>query len=101
MPTEIPLYRDLPVIPETGEHHSWDVFGRTDELGTLNFLQPQAIAAAAQAVTDGAVICLSLPLNVPYPALTRARPAYTHTVTRTRGGRDDSLSGFFLQASSQ
>lgn len=101
MSKSIPLYRDLPVVPETGEHHSWDVFGRQDELGTLNFLRPEAIAAAAHEVKEGRVICLSLPLNVPYPALTRARPPYTHTVTRTRGGRDDSLSGFFLQASSQ
>ena len=101
MSNPIPLYADLPVIEETGEHHSWDVFGRSDELGTLNFLRPETVAAAAHAVKEGRVVCLSLPLNLPYPALARARPPYTHTVTRTRGGRDDSLSGFFLQASSQ
>jgi hypothetical protein len=97
----IPNYRDLPVIAETGEHHSWDVFGRHDELGTLNFVEPKTVVAATQGVRDGLVICLSLPLNVPYPALTSARPPYTHTVTRSRSGRDDSLSGFYLQCSSQ
>jgi hypothetical protein len=97
----IPAYADLPTLADTGEHHSWDVFGRGDELGTLNFLTPAATAAAAHAVREGRVVCLSLPLNVPYPALASARPGYTHTVTRSRMGRDDSLSGFFLQCSSQ
>lgn len=97
----IPRYRDLPTVGDTGEHHSWDVFGREDELGTLNFLSPAATAATAHAVREGRVICLSLPLNVPYPATTSSRPPYTHSVTRSRMGRDDSLSGFFLQCSSQ
>ena len=97
----IPTYADLPTLADTGEHHSWDVFGRGDELGTLNFLTPAATAAAAHAVREGRVVCLSLPLNVPYPALASARPGYTHTVTRSRMGRDDSPSGFFLQCSSQ
>ncbi len=97
----IPAYRDLPVIAETGEHHSWDVFGRDDELGTLNFIRPETVRAATHGVREGRIVCLSLSLNVPYPALTSARPPYTHTVTRSRSGRDDSLSGFYLQCSSQ
>jgi hypothetical protein len=97
----IPLYRDLPTIADTGEHHSWDVFGRSDELGTINFITPEAVVAAMHGVRTGQVICLSLPLNVPYPALTSSRPPYTHTITRSRMGRDDSLSGFYLQCSSQ
>jgi kynurenine formamidase len=95
----VPRYRDLPMVG--GEHHAWDVWGRADELGTLNFLRPAATAAAAQSVREGRVICLSLPLNLPYPATTSDRPPYTHTVTRSRSGRDDSLSGFYLQCSSQ
>jgi kynurenine formamidase len=97
----VPRYRDLPTVGDTGEHHAWDVWGRDDELGTLNFLRPERTAAAAQRVREGKVICLSLPLNLPYPATTSARPPYTHTVTRSRMGRDDSLSNFFLQCSSQ
>jgi hypothetical protein len=98
---DIPLYRELPTIEGTGEHHSWDVFGRDDELGTLNFIRPETVVTATDTVQDGLVICLSLPLNVPYPALSSSRPPYTHDVTRSRMGRDDSLSGFFLQCSSQ
>jgi len=97
----IPRYADLPMLGDTGERHSWDVFGREDELGTLNFLSPEATAAAAHAVREGRVVCLSLPLNVPYPATTPSRAPYTHNVSRSRTGRDDSLDGFFLQCSSQ
>lgn len=101
VPHAIPRFSDLPMVADTGERHSWDVFGRADELGTLNFLTAEATLAAAQAVREGRVICLSLPLNVPYPATTSARPPYAHKVTRSRTGRDDSLDGFFLQCSSQ
>ncbi len=98
--TDIPRYDDLPIIEATGERHSWDVFGRDDQLGTLNFIRPETVAAAAHAVRTGRVISLSLPLDLPYPAMTSARPTYEHKVTRSRMGRDDSLSGFFLQCSS-
>jgi hypothetical protein len=98
---DIPRYRDLPTIGSTGEHHSWDVFGRDDELGTLNFIRPETVAGAARSVQTGQVICLSLPLNVPYPALSPNRAPYTHEIKRTRMGRDDVLSGFYLQCSSQ
>lgn len=97
---DIPYYDELPVIEATGEHHSWDVFGRDDQIGTLNFISPEAIATAAGSVREGQVICLSLPLDLPYPAMTSNRLPYKHDVTRSRGGRDDSLSGFFLQCSS-
>jgi hypothetical protein len=99
--TDVPRYQDLPVIEATGEHHSWDTFGRADELGTLNFLSPGLVRDAARAVRTGDVICLSLPLDQPSPALSGNRPPYEHKVTRTRSGRDDSVSGFYLQCSSQ
>ena len=97
---DLPQYDDLPVIEPTGERHSWDVFGRDDQLGTLNFISPKAIAEATGAVREGRVICLSLPMNLPYPAMTSRRLPYQHDIIRHRGGRDDSLSGFFLQCSS-
>jgi hypothetical protein len=98
-PASIPFYRDLPTVG--GEHHCWDVFGRDDQLGTLNFITPQMVVSATHGVQSGQVVCLSLPLNVPYPALSSSRPPYTHTITRSRVGRDDSVSDFYLQCSSQ
>ena len=65
----IPRYADLPVIGNDKEHHSWDVFGRDDELGTVNFTTPGAIVAAAAEIQSGKVVCLSLPLDLPSPSL--------------------------------
>ena len=97
----IPSYHNLPIIEGTDEHHSWDVFGRADQLGTLNFIRPDAVTKAARSVTEGRVICLSLPLNLPHPALAHGRAPYNHEIIRGRIGRDDKLSNFYLQCSSQ
>jgi hypothetical protein len=97
----IPWYADLPVIGRDSEHHSWDVFGRDDELGTVNFTTPSAIVAAAAEIQSGKVVCLSLPLDLPSPSLADGRPPFRHEIIRYRGGRDDLLDGFALQCSSQ
>lgn len=96
----VPRYGDLPTIGATGEHHCWHVFGDDDQLGTLNFLSEAAVVSAAQEIKAGQVVCLSLPLDLPNPALGTRRP-FEHVVSRSPGGRDDSLNGFFLQCSSQ
>lgn len=95
----IPPYRNLPLIG--GEHHSWDVFGRDDQLGTLNFIRPDAVTKAARSVSEGRVICLSLPLDLPHPALAPGRARYDHEIIRERTGRDDKVNNFYLQCSSQ
>ncbi len=33
----VPKFEDLPAVDGT-ERHSWDVFGRDDEVGTVNFM---------------------------------------------------------------
>ncbi|MDT7554848.1 MAG: hypothetical protein QOI16_3384, partial [Pseudonocardiales bacterium] len=96
-----PKYRDLPIIEATGEHHAWDHFGRDDQLGTVNFLTPERIRAAAAEVHDGLVVNLSLPLNLPDPPMAGGRGQFHHTVLRSRSGRDDYVDGFYLQGSSQ
>ena len=55
----IPRYSQLPIIEGTGERHSWDVFGRDDELGTLNFIRPETVVKAAHGVQEGRVVCIS------------------------------------------
>jgi len=99
--TAAPQYADLPTIAATGEHHSWDYFGRRDELGTVNFITPRAIIDATREVRDGRTVSLSLPLTLPSPSMSRSRKQFQHSVTRSRSGRDDSVDGFYLQGSSQ
>lgn len=95
-----PAYDDLPTIEATGDGHAWDVWGRDDQLGSINRLTPERVAAAARLVRSGQVINLDLPLDEPNPPL-GARGGYEHHIEVNRGGRDDSLDGFFLQGSSQ
>lgn len=98
---EYPTYAQLPVFEATGARHAWDVFGRDDELGSLNWITPAAIAAAAAGVGVGRVINLSLPLTMPDPPMAGSRRPMSHHVTRSKVGRDDWLDSFYLQCSSQ
>lgn len=97
----VPRYRELPLVADSGEHSSWGVFGPTDELGTVNFLTAEAIAAAAATVTAGEVVTMGLSLDQPAPPLAGERAPFCHEITRTRSGGDDRLDGFFPQGSTQ
>ncbi|GAA1857273.1 cyclase family protein [Pseudonocardia ailaonensis] len=94
-----PKFADLPEI--AGERHAWDVWGRDDELGSLNRVGPAEILAATQTVRDGTVVPLTLPLDEPDPGLFERRTAFEHVVETTRNGRDDKVDNLWLQFSSQ
>jgi kynurenine formamidase len=98
----LPRYEGLPTVEDTGEAYAWTVWPVGDELGTINFLTPDRIAAAAALVRDGVVVNLTLPLDEPKPGLFPERTAYVrHEELLPVGGRDDSVSDLFLQGSSQ
>lgn len=95
----IPTYEELPEVG--ADRHAWDVWGRDDRLGTLNFIGAEQVLAATRLVTDGQVFPLSLPLNQPNPPLF-SREAFEHTVlSPNRNTRDDKIDKFYPQASSQ
>ena len=99
--TGTPAFAELPAIGEgSEERHAWDVWGRGDQLGSINRLTPERVAAAARLVRTGKVINLDLPLNEPDPAISD-RTRYRHHVETGRQTRDDWLDGFYLQGSSQ
>jgi hypothetical protein len=97
----IPKFAELPVLGETGERHAWDVWGREDELGSLNRIGPDQVRAASRLVRAGRIIPLTVPLTEPSPGLFPSRVPYSHQVEVNRGGRDDKLDDFYLQFSSQ
>jgi hypothetical protein len=97
----IPKFSELPELGDTGERHAWDVWGRRDNLGSLNRVGARQIVAASQLVRTGKIIPLTLPLNEPDPGLFPFRDSYTHEVEVNRGGRDDKVDNFYLQFSSQ
>lgn len=101
--TAFPSYEQLPVVSDAPPGSAWGVFGRADQLGTLNFLTPARRAAASGLVKDGRVFNLDHPLHLPSQPFfaTRARPEHV-LVSRNNGiVQDDYLDGFYPQYSSQ
>ncbi|WP_432828873.1 cyclase family protein [Dactylosporangium sp. CA-092794] len=83
-------------------HSSWDVFGAGDELGTVNLLTPQRVAAAARLIRTGERFSLDYPVNAFEPYPTGTRPATRHHVfANNEFHRDDWLDSFYLQSTSQ
>jgi hypothetical protein len=97
----VPSFDELPTLPDSEERHAWDVWGRDDHLGAVNFIGPEQVRAALSGVRSGVVVPLSAPLTEPHPGLFPARSRYEHVITKTSHGRDDRLDGFFPQFSSQ
>lgn len=94
-------FDQLPRLEPSGLRHSWDVWGPGDNLGTLNRLTPEVVAAAAACVRTGERIGLSLPLEEPSPPFF-GRKALSHVVARMGDiGWDDWVDGLYLQSSSQ
>src|SRR5207248_6195356 len=42
---------------------NWDRWGPDDELGTLNYITPEKVTAAAQLVTSGRKVSMAIPIN--------------------------------------
>ena len=56
---------------------NWGRWGPDDEIGTLNYITPDRIAAACRLVTAGKVFALGIPVP-PGPAERDARPLQPH-----------------------
>lgn len=105
----VPKFSELKKSEDTGQPLSWGVWGKDDQLGTLNFITPEATVAAAKCVRRGVRFNLDLPLHIPYSLLTAGgflnRQPPKHTLEgqdyRTLYIRDDKLDGFYLQGSTQ
>src|SRR3990172_8584133 len=65
----LPSYAQLSAREDAPKGSAWGLFGPDDQLGTVNFLTPERVAAAARLVRKGAVFPLNLPLHLPHPPL--------------------------------
>jgi hypothetical protein len=101
LPERLPIFDDLPIRPGHPPHSAWGVFGDDDQIGTLNLLTQERIAAAARLVQRGQVFALNWELELPSPPLF-SRAAMRHTILRRRRNvYDDLYDDFNTQASSQ
>lgn len=96
----IPTYAELPRLGN-GLHAAWGIFGREDDLGTANFLTPEAVTAAAREIQTGRRINVSLPLTQPFPTFFGRAPLRHTIFDMNPSVQDDVLDNFYLQASSQ
>lgn len=77
------------------ELSNWGVFGHDDEIGTLNYLTPQAVLRGAACVRLGHRYPLNLPVDVPSapdggkPAFKPDAPGYVHDTFRNKQHRAD------------
>jgi kynurenine formamidase len=100
--TDLPRYWDLPAAA-CGGRSAWGLFGENDNLGLVNLLTPERVAAAARLVRTGRMFPLDLPLGSIAPALARSRGTPRHTIVHQPGsdGFDDVYDNFYPQAASQ
>lgn len=101
LPERLPSFDELPVSPDKPPRSAWGLFGDEDQIGTLNLLTPERVAAAAKLVRRGAVFALNLELELPHPPLFfrevlrqtfKRNSAYTH---------DEIYENFNTQSSTQ
>jgi kynurenine formamidase len=98
----LPQFAELPVHKGAPPGSSWGVFGEGDELGTLNFIGPEQVRAAAELVRTGRVFALNWDVALPAPPFFM-RQAPKHTIFEKFDGvvLDDWLDSFYLQGSTQ
>jgi kynurenine formamidase len=97
----IPAFDSLPRLPGNNVQHAWDVWGRDDNLGTLNRLTGPVVAAAAAGVRAGERIGVSLPLGLPTPTFFGRKTYSHHFKPLGPNGWDDWVDGLYLQGSTQ
>lgn len=96
--TGLPDYDELPRRPDDIAA-SWGVFDRED-LAALNLLGPERVKRATEAVIDGEVIPLNLPLDEPSPTLF-GRAGIAHRIEAPADHVRDDYLEFNTQLSTQ
>lgn len=88
--------RKLPSFDELPNFHeytgcAWEVWGKGDELGTVNLLTAEVVAEAAKEIKLGKTICLNLPINFPGKPTFKRQPPMHNTWALDEACNDDSL----------
>src|SRR5688500_4651010 len=74
MSAQLPRYTELPIRQNAPPKSAWGVFGDTDQIGTLNLLEPALVARAARLVQKGLVFSLNWSVEKPDPDLWGREP---------------------------
>src|SRR3990172_5584789 len=98
----LPSYAQLSAREDAPKGSAWGLFGPDDQLGTVNFLTPPRVPAAARRGPKGPVSPPTPPLHLPDPPLFN-RGRYRHQIRRFEQGlgAPDHPDYLYLHASSQ
>jgi hypothetical protein len=80
---------------------AWAVYGREDELGSINLLTEERVLAATRLARRGKVFPLDWALELPDPALFGRHGPRHRIIDLDPAGTEDVYDGFYPQASSQ
>lgn len=100
-PDKWPSFDSLPLDPNGPPGNAWGLFGPHDQLGMLNLLTPDVVAAAAKEIQQGLRVSLDWPLNKPsFPTFTRKQFEHRIVHEETTPMNDDEVH-FNTQSSTQ
>jgi hypothetical protein len=95
-----PRYDELPVTPGAPPGAAWGLWGEGDEVGTVNLLTPERVAAAAKLARRGVCFPLNWEMELPSPPFF-GRETTRHEIKRRRSVvHDDVYREFNPQSSS-
>ncbi|MBN3787663.1 cyclase family protein [Burkholderia sp. Ac-20353] len=98
----LPRYAELLQRSDAPPGSSWGLFGKNDQIGTLNFLSAETRAAAVKEVHEGRAFSLDLRSDVISPSLAPTRkPMHHHIFQRNDFHRDEWIDGLYTQYGSQ
>lgn len=101
-PVSMPCFDDLPLDKSGPPGNAWGLWGSNDQLGRLNLLTPDVVAAAAASeIREGIRISLDWPLNKPV-AINNFRQKFEHEILQQppMALNDDAVS-FNTQCTTQ
>ncbi|TCD64184.1 hypothetical protein EIP91_004459 [Steccherinum ochraceum] len=92
MTSQLPSFDQLPKFEHlTG--CAWGVWGKDDQLGTVNLLTEKVVAEAAKEIKTGKTVCLNWPINFPAkPLFNRKTPSVrSFVIVPDKSQNDDEI----------
>ncbi|KAI0761481.1 hypothetical protein BD413DRAFT_607112 [Trametes elegans] len=98
---QLPTYDELPKFKNIAGC-AWEVWGKDDQLGTVNLLTDEAVKEAAKEIKTGRSICLNWPVQFPdKPTFGRVPPVHNIIFKAERGAVQDDELRLNTQSGSQ